>query len=126
MFAKYQEKFRQEMGEIHRRLDKFTAQVSNLDECVETVIDYAANLPELWGESDYKEKVRLQNLIFPEGMRYDKRNNECRTTAIKPTFLWMLCNTKSYGNKKSGIPELNLPYTTLVGNTGFEPVTSAV
>ena len=51
-------------------------------------------------------------------MNKENSQNKCRTTAIKPTFLWLLCNSKSYGNKKSGTPELNLSYTTLVGIKG--------
>jgi hypothetical protein len=71
-------------------------QVSNLEECAETVIEYAATLRKTWGLADYQEKVRLQYLLFPEGIRYNKKINQCRTTKIRKTFLWMLCNTKSY------------------------------
>lgn len=123
MFIKYREKFKQEMGDIQRRSQKFTARVSNLDECAEEVFNHAVQLPELYEEADYKDKVRLQKMIFPEGIRYDKKKDECRTSTIKPTFLWMVCESQSYTNEKVGIPELNLTYSHLVGATGFEPVT---
>ena len=123
MFLKYQEKFRGEMRQIQDNLQKSAIQVSNLEECVETVIDYAANLRETWDSADYKARVRLQYLLFPEGIRYNKQKNECRTTKIKRTFLWMLCNSKSYLKNKVGIPQLNLRHTDLVGPVGIEPTT---
>src|SRR5207237_4780526 len=83
IFVKYQEKFRQGIRYMHLRLEKITLQVSNLEECIDEVLYFAGNLPIIWEKSGYKEKIRLQNLIFPEGITYDKRNNQCRTTTIK-------------------------------------------
>jgi site-specific DNA recombinase len=123
MFLKFQAKFRQETAEIQRRLQQVNFQVSNPEECVEAIIRFAANLPKLWEDSDYREKVRLQNLLFPSGIHYDKKKDECRTSEIKPTFLWLVCNSKGYSKNKSGIPELNLTHTTLVGPPGLEPGT---
>lgn len=120
LYLKYQDKFKEEARQIQDKIQKSAVQVSNLQECADTVIDYAVNLRNSWDSADYKEKVRLQYLLFPEGIRYNKRTNECRTTKIERTFLWMLCNSKSYQKKKVGIPQLNLRHTDLVEPGRFE------
>jgi len=120
LFQKYQDKFKEESRQIQDKLQKSSVQVSNLEECADTVINYAVSLRETWDSADYKEKVRLQYLLFPEGIRYNKKTNKCRTTKIKRTFLWMLCNSKSYSKKKVGIPQLNLRHTNLVEPGRFE------
>lgn len=119
IFQKYQEKFRKEIADIQREQQKSAMQVSNLQECVDTIVKYAENLTEMWHSGGYQEKVRLQYLLFPEGIRYNKRTNRCRTTQIKRTFLWMFCNSKGYSKNKIGIPQLNLRHSDLVEPEGF-------
>ena len=126
MFQKYQQKFKKELADIQKEMQKSALQVSNLQECVETVVKYAGNLKGMWHSGAYQDKVRLQYLLFPEGMRYNKQTNQCRTTKIKRTFLWMLCNSKSYSKNKIGIPQLNLRHSDLVEDIGVEPMTSCM
>lgn len=39
-----------------------------------------------WNFSSYKEKQRMQKMIFPEGIYYNKKNDQPRTTKINPLF----------------------------------------
>lgn len=123
MFLKFQAKFKQEAIEIRKKLEKSSVQVSNLDRCVDTVLGYTANLHELWDSEGYKERQRLQYLLFPKGIYYNKRTNECRTTELKSPFLWMIQQSQALSGNKVGIPELNLRYSDLVVPKGVEPLT---
>ncbi len=124
MFLKYQSKFKAEVIEIRQKLEKSSVQVSNLEHCVEKVLDYSVNLREMWGSAGYKQMQELQYMIFPQGLYYNKKMNTCRTPEIKSSFLWIAQQSQAITGKKVGIPELNLTYSNLVGAAGFEPWSS--
>jgi site-specific DNA recombinase len=126
MFLKYQAKFKEEKRGIAEILQKSSQQVSNLEECMDLAIDYAGNLSKVWSSVGYKEKSRLQHLLFPEGIRYSKRINICRTPKFNSSFLWIAERTQALEKNKVGIPELNLTYPNLVENIGVEPMTSCM
>lgn len=44
------------------------------------------DLPSIWNESDFKLKVRLQELIFPDGVTYHKKSNILKPVQISPIF----------------------------------------
>ncbi len=121
MFMKYQSKFKAEALEIHKKLEKSSTQVSNLDRCVDTVLNYTLNLPEMWASGGYKEKQELQYLVFPKGIYYNKPNNECRTMELRSPFLWIAQLSQASSGNKVGIPELNLSYSNMVDSEGIEP-----
>ena len=41
---------------------------------------------QLWVSSDYSDKQRLQYLIFPDGILYNKENNPVRTPRVNSLF----------------------------------------
>jgi len=123
MYFKYRDKFNQEMAEIQRRLQKITREVSNPEECVKEVVEYAENLSETWDIVRYKEKQKLQYVLFPHGISYNKKLDRCRTTEINRPFVWIALKSQGFGRNKIGIPELNLKYADLVENIGVEPTT---
>lgn len=114
MFAKYQAKFKAEAVEIQKLIHQSPKLVSNPTYVTEMALHYAKNMNEMWVSSSFQEKVRLQNLIFPEDLVYSKKNDECRTPRIDTTFLQMLIQAQALGQKKIGIPQLNLKYADLV------------
>ena len=123
MFLKFQAKFKLEALEIRKKLEKSSIQVSNLDRCVDTVLNYSVNLHEMWDSEGYKERQRLQYLLFPQGIYYNKKTNECRTTGLKSPFVWIALQSQALSGNKVGIPELNLRYSNLVVPAGVEPAT---
>lgn len=125
MFLKYQSKFKSEVIEIRQKLEKSSVQVSNLEHCVDKVLDYSVNLREMWGSAGYKEMQELQYMIFPQGLYYNKKMNTCRTPEIKSSFLWITQQSQAISGNKVGIPELNLTYSNLVAPLGTEPFTLA-
>ncbi len=86
MFDKYRQKYQQEEQEIQGMLAKSGERVSNPEKCIELAIDYAGKLPVLWDSSDYTHKQKLQFLVFPEGVAYNREKDECRTIAVNAVF----------------------------------------
>ncbi|RWY48552.1 hypothetical protein [Mucilaginibacter gilvus] len=100
--------------------------MSNLDACVDTAIDLAINLPKKWLTADYNIKQRLQNLVFPEGVLYNRETDKCRTPRINFVFLYFAYLKQVMLKSESGIPVLQLNYAAisrLVAGTGIEPIT---
>jgi hypothetical protein len=48
--------------------------------------------------------------VFPDGITFSKKKEEVRTPRINFLFLYLTYLQQLMGNKKSGIPELNLDF----------------
>lgn len=120
LYVKYSENYRREKEEIKQKLAGLTGEKSNLDSCVEKVLLYASKLSSEWASADYLTKQRLQNLVFPEGIRYNRQKDEYLTTRINSLFLVIACQKQILSNKKSGIEPLNITYQGLVAGSRIE------
>jgi site-specific DNA recombinase len=59
-------------------------------------------LPKLWTSSDYYNKQKFQRFIFPEGITYNKKTDQCRTTSFNLLFSYITHLTGVLdGNKKA-------------------------
>ncbi|MBA2611578.1 MAG: hypothetical protein H0U95_06385 [Bacteroidetes bacterium] len=120
LYVKYGEKFRQEKVELLKEMTKLESKCSNHEEVIELTIENAINLNKTWASSAWKRKLRIQNLLFPKGLHYNKKNDTVRTEKINQTFLWMACYQQKLEQIKSGIPILNIEYSALVDPERFE------
>jgi site-specific DNA recombinase len=56
---------------------------------VESAIEFAQNMPSRWLKGDFVTKQHLQYLVYPSGLFYDKRKDECRTFRVNSLFLYI-------------------------------------
>lgn len=115
LYNKFLGKYVAEKGEIEQNILKTSKQVSNLEDCMNTAIEFASKMPFKWLSANYLVKQHLQFLVFPEGIDYCKKNDGCRTNRINSVFLYIAYFQQIITNKKSGIPELNLNFAALAG-----------
>jgi hypothetical protein len=59
--------------------------------------------------------------VFPDGIFYNKKNDECRTENINQIFFTIASLSKTLSNKKTGITSLNMSYSSSVPSAGVEP-----
>jgi site-specific DNA recombinase len=123
LFNKYSEKFKTERVELEKNFIKSQKRVSNLEQCVNVVLDFASKLPSSWALMAYKDKQLLQFLLFPDGIRYSKKNNECRTTKINSVFSYISQLVRDMAEIKKGDIKLLFDIPHLVGPLGIEPST---
>ena len=129
LYYKYMAKYNEEKDEIENELSKATVEMSNLDECVNTAVDFAINLPKKWLSADYTIKQRLQNLLFPEGISYNRETDQCRTSRINFVFLYFAYLKQVTLNIKRGIPPLQVEFSSfacLVAGSRIELPTSGL
>ena len=126
LYYKYVAKYNEEKEVIEEAIAKATVQVSNLDECIDSAIDFAVNLPKKWLSASYHIKQRLQFLLFPEGISYNRENDMSRTSRINSVFLYLAYLKQFILKQERGIPALQLNYASLscsVAGAGLEPTT---
>lgn len=126
LYSKYFTKYNEEKQVIEQELEKETFQFSNLDKCIETASELALNMPKKWVSADFSIKQRLQNLLFPEGILYDRVTDTSRTTRVNFVFLYIAYLKQVMTKKERGIPALQLDYASLsrsVAGAGLEPTT---
>jgi len=112
-YYKYVAKYNEEKEAIEEQLTKGALPVSNLDECIDVAIDFAVNMPKRWVSAGYHIKQRLQFLLFPEEISYNRENDQFRTTRINSVFLYLAYLKQGTLKKERGIPALQLNYSSL-------------
>lgn len=124
LFLRYKEKFITERREIETQLLQSDSRVSNLENLVEKVLHYATKLTSLWDLGGYTERQRIQFLIFPEGMTYNRKKDECRSPRVNSVFLYIAELARVLEQTKSGNKTKNSHVPALVEDIGVEPMTS--
>jgi len=61
---------------------------------------YALKLAPIWAFSDYENKHKLQNPVFPSGMTYNREKDACRTSRINSVFAYMKILARALENEK--------------------------
>ena len=59
---------------------------SNLEKAIKKALSIAENLSTAWVSADYDQKQKLQYLIFPDGILYDKEKHRVLTTKTNSLF----------------------------------------
>ncbi|GAA4746388.1 recombinase family protein [Flavisolibacter ginsenosidimutans] len=126
MYLKYSEKAKEERREIERQLAKSKNGCSNLENVIESALDFASKFKPLWDLSDYWDKQKLQFMLFPEGIYYDKKKDAVRTARVNSVFLYMRRLARLSEKKKSGEGKPNLHFPASVEDNGVEPMTSCM
>lgn len=119
-----------EPGEEHAALAKKLAEMadrlSDLKDCVDKMIEYAANLATVWDSSDYSEKQKLQYSVFPEGILYNRKNDECRTPRVNEVFRQMTGLARVLREKENGNNTFDCNVPALVESAGIEPASKHI
>lgn len=121
-FEKYSAKYREQKNEINRELQKVSFQLSNLNKYIDFSVSIAGNLNKIWGSGNYQLKQKLQYLLFPEGIMYDKKDGHYLTQKANIVFSWMSSIARVLEKNKSGQTSVNTDLSALVERTGIEPV----
>jgi hypothetical protein len=64
----------------------------------------SSNLSEIWVSGDLPQKKKIQNLVFPSGIGYDKSNGKVRTHRVNSIFSAIPLLSRSLAKIKSGEP----------------------
>lgn len=112
LYNKFLQKFLVEKDDLERKISNASKKSSNLGNCIDISMEIASKMAEKWVSSDYLGKQKIQSLVFPQGITFDKKKEEVRTPRVNFLFLYLAYFQQLIGNKKRGIPELNLDFAS--------------
>ncbi len=116
---------KQEKAEIERQFPNEQIKLSNLEKYLEFSLKMCAQLASMWVSGDFHQRQKLQKLVFPLGVEYDKEKDHYRTTKTNAVFqLISSLSKKSLENKKGQTSsKTNLSYW--VAGTATQPATNS-
>ena len=99
------EMLQEKLDKIELELAKCRKDLSNLDGDVNEVLAMCCKLDCLWKDSSLEISQKLQNLLFPEGILWDKEKDDYRTFNENEALAVIARVSSSYENKKEDFPE---------------------
>lgn len=85
---------------IEAELERYSLDLSNLDTKINTVLVTCSKLGSLWESGDLEIKRKIQDLVFPDGILWDRDIRNYRTDNRNAFFDLLDRLSISYGNKK--------------------------
>ncbi len=114
LYQKFLSKYRKEKSEIELELDGMRFRNSNLENRLEKYCQILCNLNVLWTSNGYKGKLELQELMFPNGISYDREKSDFRTPEINEVAFVMSDIARDLEEKEKGTYDFNDQKSLLV------------
>ena len=112
-----------ERDEILRELEERDKSILNLSDYVSFGLELKDNMLKLWQLGNLGNKKRIQNLIFPDGLVYDKENDDIEPLS-KNEFLFVFdLKSMGYKDKAKGQTLISDDLSSLAPELGLEPRT---
>ena len=126
-FDKYRIQLEDEKLKLNEEINrKGSFNLSNLDNLIEKATGYALNLPKLWASGTLETKRAIQNMMFPEGILFDFKNDTYRTTRVNSIFALINSVSTVLGENKNRTEPNNFDLSCLVAGARLELTTSGL
>ncbi|WP_366524742.1 recombinase family protein [uncultured Pontibacter sp.] len=122
-FEKFSQKLIIEKQQIEASLGGDPKKLSNLEKYVAFSLKMCSEMAKMWVLGDYHTKQKLQKLVFPEGVAYDKENDDYRTEKINSVLSLIASLSTPYGDKNKRPTNLKVDRSVLVAGTRLELAT---
>ena len=104
-------------------LEKISVNLSNLASYIEDAIRIACNLSSYWNMGDFETSQKIQKMVFPNGVRWDKENRAYLTDFGNLFFDLMFSVSNNYKNEITQKKDESCDLSSLVAEGGLEPPT---
>ena len=123
LYEKFKPKYEKEAIKIEQELYDVGNYSSNLEKAVDFAIGLCVNSLKMWNESNLLQKQVFQNLLFPEGIYYNRENDRVRTTRVNSFFSLIPEIARVTKEHKKGGSDINIKTPNWVVPLGLEPRT---
>ncbi len=120
-YDRFRAKFQNEILDLQNQIDKTGISISNPEILIQKAVDLFQNLNEIWESGSVATKEQLQELIFPAGLVYDKKNGSFRTPQINRLLFSILETTGHLEVIKKGTDSSVEDQSLYAESEGFEP-----
>lgn len=114
-------KFNDEQQLIEKEMEQTSISISNLKEMIQETILICRNLSKIWVEGSISIKEKLQNLVFPSGLIFDKEKGSFRTPNVNIIFAAIASKMGSSTKIKKGLNFFLQDKSLSAEKVGFEP-----
>ena len=121
VYATTVEHIQHRLAEIELEMEKVKRNLSNLNSTVDDVVAICCKLGCLWRNSELELSQKIQNLLFPSGILWDKEADSYRTIDENYALGIMHNISASYKNKKEGELENSPSKVNLCGQRDSNP-----
>ena len=104
-------------------LEKISVNLSNLASYIEDAIRIACNLSSYWNMGDFEVSQKIQKMVFPNGVKWDKENRAYLTEFGNLFFDLMFSASNTYKNETAQKKDESCDLSSLVAEGGLEPPT---
>ena len=115
LYQKYTAQYQSEKVELWNEISKSDFESSNFEKPIKKAIEISRNPLQIWHSIDYDNKQRLQFLMFPEGLMYNKENNTVRTFRVNNVFSLISSTARVLDENKKGDLKKDYLNSHLVG-----------
>ncbi|MBR4499912.1 MAG: recombinase family protein [Paludibacteraceae bacterium] len=99
-YAVASQELKNKKANLESEIEKYSLDLSNLDEKINQVLVTCSKLGSLWDDGDLETKRKIQELVFPDGILWDREIRNYRTENRNEFFDLLDRFSISYGNKK--------------------------
>ena len=121
LYLEFVTDFEKEKKKIQEELTPGSKGVSNPELCVEFAVTYSTKLAPVWSSASYTDKQRLQFLLFPEGIFYNRVEDRCRTTGVNDVVAYIAVQERLLQKCKCRTSLKNFESAAWVVPAGIEP-----
>lgn len=112
-----------EKGSLESKIVNSNLSSSNLQTAIENALKMSKNLSETWVSGDLLQKRKIQKLVFPSGLGYDKSKGKVQTFRVNSIFSAIPSLSRDFDKIKSGEPIDFNQFSARVTLSGFKPET---
>ena len=115
IFTITMEALQQKSAEIEMEMAKVKRNLSNLSSRIDTIVATCSMLGSLWRNGELEMCEKIQNLLFPNGILWDKEKGDYRTIEENAALSLIKRISTDYKNKKEENSSENSSSVTLCG-----------
>ena len=123
MWKKHKRITQEEIKEIELKLENLPSKKSNLAILDEKILSLLENPRQFWESINTKQKRRLQDVLFPDGLHYSPKTKEYRTSNIHLLLEITSCFIDTWTSEKNKTRRQNVFGSRVVAEAGLEPTT---
>ncbi|WP_370640622.1 recombinase family protein [Flavobacterium sp. SM15] len=122
-YNKYMLQFEAELRDVEVKMELASQRISNHKKHVDKVVNMVKNISDCWRRGDVESKIRIQNLVFPEGLSIRSIDRQYLTKKVNGIFELISVISRGKEGSENEKTHQDVDGSSLVAGTGLEPVT---
>lgn len=121
IYEKSSNKLKAEIKQLSSELEQSSVKISNPSLLIDKSLAFACELASWWEKGDYQEKKMVQEILFPEGITFDKENDAFRTSSVNKVIELIAQLSEGCEQNKRRQTNDEIDLSPSVVPTGIEP-----